>query len=70
MSLSEILFVGVGSVLSVPVVAVVSLFWADMLQRALKSVWPRAGEAVVLMAWINAAIATYLAILCVYLTLN
>lgn len=71
MSLSEILIIGVGSVLSVPVVAAVSLIWSDLLlQRAIKSVWRRPGDAVVLLAWANAAIATYLAILCAYLTFN
>jgi len=71
MSLSEILIIGVGSVLSVPVVAAVSLIWSDMLHRALQSVMrPRQGEVVVILAWVNAAIATYLAILCAYLAFN
>jgi len=71
MSLSEILIVGVGSVLSVPVVAAVSLIWSDLLHRTLKSMMrPRQGEVVVMLAWINAAIATYLAIICAYLAFN
>ncbi len=70
MSLSEPVIVGVVSVLSLPIVAVVSLVWSDTLHRAIKSVWPRPGEAVVLLAWINATIVTYFAILCVYLAFN
>ena len=70
MSLSDPLIVGAVSVLSLPVVVIVSLFWSDMLHRALKTVRPRPGEAVVLLAWINATIATYLAILYVYLAFN